>query len=101
MSHTTDSLLRSAEQNMQDLAALLPFAAELESHASSPEVYAFFKKLTGQVLCAPGEHIRLFAHCLDAVIAHNPVEGAAFLEKMLSLSDGVEKATTAETGILH
>jgi hypothetical protein len=101
MDNTADTLLRGAEQTLQDLSAMLPYAAGLEPHASSPEVYAFFKRLTRRVLCDPGEHIQLFAHCLDAVIAHDPVEGAVFLEKMLCLSDGVEKAAESEVGILH
>jgi hypothetical protein len=103
MSYATDTLLRQAEQALinQDLAAMLPYAAELESRASSPDVYAFFKKLTRLVICAPGEHIRLFNHCLDAVCAYDQTEGAAFLEKMLCLSEGVEDATTAAAGILH
>jgi hypothetical protein len=105
MSHTrdTDSLLHQAEQALlkQDFTAMLPYAAELETRVSSPGVYAFFKKLTCRVLCAPGQHLRLFGHCLDAVCAYDPREGAAFLQKMLSLSDGVETATTSDVGILH
>ena len=105
MSHTReiDSLLSKAEQALlnQDFTAMLPYAAELETRASSPEVCAFFKKLTHQILCAPGEHYQLFNHCLDAVCAHDPKEGAAFLEQMFSLSEGVEAATTSGLGILH
>jgi hypothetical protein len=102
--YSTDSLLYQAEQALikQDFTAMLPYAAELGARASSPDVYAFFKKLTRQVLCAPGEHIQLFSHCLDAVCSHDTAEGAAFLENMLALSKGVEgAASAAAAGILH
>jgi hypothetical protein len=103
MIHSTDALLRDAERMLinQDFAAILPYAAELESRASSPDVYEFFKELTRRILCAPGEHFGLFAHCLDAICAYDPAVGAAFLENMLSLSGSVEGAAVAETGILH
>jgi hypothetical protein len=103
MIYTTDALLRQAEQALenQDLATLLPYAAELETYAASPDVYAFFKKLTRAVLCGPGTHFRLFAHCLDAVCAYDPVDGAAFLEHMLTLAEGVEGAANSPAGILH
>jgi hypothetical protein len=103
MIYTTDALLRQAEQALetQDLTALLPYAAELEALAASPDVFCFFKKLTRAVLCTPGEHFRLFGHCLDAVCAYDPVEGAAFLEHMLTLAEGVEEAANSPTGVLH
>jgi hypothetical protein len=103
MIYTTDILLRQAEQALedQDLAALLPYAAELENHSASADVYAFFKKLTQAVICSPGEHIRLFSHCLEAVCAYDPVGGAAFLENMLLLAGGVEDASSSPAGILH
>ena len=103
MIYTTEALLRQAEQALetQDLAALLPYAAQLEPYAASPDVYAFFKKLTRAVLCSPGSHFRLFTHCLDAVCAYDPVEGAAFLEHMLALAEGVEGAVCSPAGILH
>jgi hypothetical protein len=101
--YTTDALLRQAEMALEDhdLSALLPYAAELEIYAASPDVFAFFKKLTRAVLCAPGQHIRLFSHCLEAVCAYDPVEGSAFLERMLDLAEGVEEASAAPVGILH
>jgi hypothetical protein len=101
--HTTDALLRQAEMALQsqDLSALLPYAAQLEPYAGSPDVFTFFKQLTKAVICAPGEHIRLFSHCLDAVCAHDPVEGAAFLEHMLTLAGSVENAVASPAGILH
>ncbi|MDR0293159.1 MAG: hypothetical protein LBH95_03290 [Oscillospiraceae bacterium] len=101
---TTDSLLSQAEQALEaqsDLAALLPYAAELEPHAASPDVFAFFQKLTRAVLCDPGRHFRLFAYCLDAVCAYDPVEGAAFLERMLTFAEGIGEAAAAPQGILH
>jgi hypothetical protein len=103
MIYTTDHLLRQAEMALenQNLEALLPYAAELEIHAASPDVYAFFQKLTKTVLCSPGEHFRLFSHCLDAVCAYDPIEGAAFLEHMLTLAGGVEDAVNSPAGILH
>jgi len=101
--HTPDALLRQAEMALQkqDLAALLPFAAQLESHAASPDVFAFFKKLTKTILCDQGEHYRLFSHCLEAVCAYDPVEGAAFLERMLTLTASLEGAVLSPAGILH
>ena len=103
MIYTTEALLRQAEQALEakDLAALLPYAAQLEPHAASPDVYAFFKKLTRATLCSPGAHFRLFTHCLDAVCAYDPVEGTAFLERMLTLAEGVGEAACAPAGILH
>ncbi|MDR0326384.1 MAG: hypothetical protein LBI19_09855 [Oscillospiraceae bacterium] len=103
MTYTAEALLRQAEQALesQNLTELLPYAAQLEPYAASPDVFAFFKKLTRAVLCSPGEHINLFAHCLDAVCAYDPVEGAAFLEHMLTLAEGVEDAATSPAGILH
>lgn len=103
MIYTTDTLLRQAETALEDqnLEALLPYAAELEMRAASPDVYAFFKKLTSAVLCSPGEHIRLFSHCLEAICSYDPAEGAAFLEHMLRLAGSVEGAASSPAGILH
>ncbi|MCL1807975.1 MAG: hypothetical protein FWG31_09780 [Oscillospiraceae bacterium] len=103
MIHTTDALIRQAEFALEskDLCLLLPYAAELETRASSPAVFAFFQKLTKAVLCNPETHMRLFSHCLDAVCAYDPIEGAAFLEQMLTLAGGLEEAATSPVGILH
>ena len=103
MTYTTDILLRQAEQALAEdnLSAMLPYAEKLGSHAASPDVFAFFQKLTRAVLCGSGQHFHLFACCLEAVCAHDPVEGAAFLERMLTMTQGVEKAVSAPAGILH
>jgi hypothetical protein len=103
MIYNPNALLRQAEQVLetQDFTAMLPYAAELEACAASPDVYAFFKKLTKAVLCSPGTHFRLFGHCLDAVCSYDPIEGAAFLEHMLTLAESVEGAAGSPAGILH
>ena len=103
MINTTDTLLNRAELALQaqDFSALLPYAAQLELYAASPEVFAFFQKLAKAVLCSPDTHIRLFSHCLDAVCAYDPTEGAAFLERLLTLTDGIESAAMSPAGILH
>ncbi|MDR1669650.1 MAG: hypothetical protein LBR76_06810 [Oscillospiraceae bacterium] len=101
----TESLLQKAENALErrDLAALLPYAEALQPLVTSGgrAVYDFFSRLTREVICCPEPHIRLFAHCLDAVCAYDPVEGLAFLESMLAFTYSVENASVSPQGILH
>lgn len=104
---TVDILLRQAERVLErrDLTALLPYAEALEPFASTPgdgqAVFEFFSRLAQTVLFSPELHISLFAHCLDALCAYDPVEGAAILENMLEFANSVEKADSTSVGILH
>lgn len=101
----TENLLKKAEHALErrDLAALLPYAEALEPMVTSGDraVFEFFSRLTREVICCPEPHIRLFAHCLDAVCAYDPVEGMSFLESMLAFTYSVENASASPQGILH
>ena len=108
MSESTGALLAQAEAALADnnLAVLLPFALELEPRSreagADQDIYGFFKRAAYAVLHCGEPHISLFASCLNAVCAKDPVRGAIFLEDMLVYINSLESAASSPPEmILH